>query len=88
MKNLTWRGFGEYTISLIVMGVWVYEATCLRVTNDQLTNAAVMVVIGYWLGSSKGSQNKDATNASQAETIARLSTPAPSPTVPSPETPP
>ena len=75
MKNLTWRGFDEYTISLIVMGVWVYEATIMKITNDQLTNAAVMLVLGYWIGSSKSSQNKDATNASQAEAIAKLVTP-------------
>ena len=65
LKDISPRDWGAFTISLIVMGLWVYESYQGRAKDDQLLNAAVMLVLGYWIGSSSASKAKDAVIAAQ-----------------------
>jgi len=81
LKSVSPRDWGAFVISIILLGFFGYfEWWALNHTaaspSDQiilglmtaLTNLAFLVA-GYWIGSSKSSQAKDATIAQQAEAI-------------------
>lgn len=66
MKNITASG-GALVVSLVVLGLFGVVVTHLvpppNETVAALLNNAVVLVLGYWIGSSHSSQAKDDTIA-------------------------
>jgi hypothetical protein len=80
LKDIAPRDWGSFVVSLIILTFFgLYEVAILfqKVPKDDtlsgILNNLVVLVAGYWIGSSSGSKNKDAViaqaaTASQAET--------------------
>jgi predicted Na+-dependent transporter len=71
--NLQPRDWGAFLVSLVILGFFGgYEVAVLfwKVPKDEtlasILNNLVILVAGYWIGSSSGSQSKDAIIAAQA----------------------
>jgi hypothetical protein len=60
--------WGSSVVSTIVMAVWAYATVAQIVLPEgemRLLDAALVLVLGYWVGSSAGSASKSATIARQ-----------------------
>jgi hypothetical protein len=73
LKNVTPRDWGALVVSLILLGFFgAYEVAIifLKLPKDDtmagIVGNLVVLVAGYWIGSSSGSKSKDATIAAQA----------------------
>jgi len=72
MSDLAKLGFplawGAAVVSIIVMGVWAYATVAQLALGEgqmRLLDAALVLTLGFWLGSSAGSAQKSATIARQ-----------------------
>jgi len=78
-----WKAWGAFVISLIILGFFgAYEAAVVFLKMPENAGLAdilktlTTLVAGYWIGSSKSSQDKDATIAQQAAAIPKPLIPA------------
>ena len=90
-KDISWREGGAFIVSIVVLGFFAYllwfstthglpkdDASVQQIVGALI--AALSGVLGYWIGSSKSSQAKDATNADQARALAHFAAPPQNPT--------
>ena len=90
LKDVSPRDWGAFVVSIIVLGFFAYllwfstthglpkdDASVQQIVGALI--AALSGVLGYWIGSSKSSQAKDATNADQARALAHLAAPSQNP---------
>ena len=86
LQDINPREWGAFIVSIIVLGFFAYllwfstthglpkdDASVQQIVGALI--AALSGVLGYWIGSSKSSQAKDATNADQARALAHFAGP-------------
>lgn len=88
LKDIHLRDPGAFAISIILVGLFaLYEVAVLflKVPADaglsHTLDALIMLVAGYWIGSSSASKSKDAVIAGQLPPVAPVA-PVPAPVNP------